>query len=1733
MRTLHTTVFLLFVILTTIHAQAINPNQTVNTATGEMSLSIPLGTVNGKNSTNFPINLNYKSGIQCGQEASEVGLGFSYGAGSITRKVIFVPDDNIGGSGNYSISNTDPNCTIPAWVYIVQGLVFIIGFALSVWSGGAGFAVATMVSAGMLVLNEVPGIVSNIYFSSINFTAGGDHTPTYSGNGAGFFEGGFRDLPDVYFAATPWFSGEFVWSGDAENGKFVMRNPFGSNIKEEETVKIDTLHKDITINGTAQSRMVFRIKLSDGTTLYFDEIDAASDYSQGNVNKETTGYVDCDHKQKCESSFSTAKNEMTTLQWHLTRVLKPDYRDGSTNSDYWQDPLNSLGMNKGGWIAFQYETVGYADRYISKHTKQVGPNTLGEYFIGKAPGRNGQGVYFNHFRKVITSDETAEFIYPQQSGLYDREDKFWTKSDDELDIVKDPRLAEIQFKNSDGTIRKKISFEQDYSLKKNRVVQCGSPEISYGSLTLRKVNFWDIDSNTIQAPIEFEYGENRDLNNSCAYGVDRDWRYIDGTFTVRQSGECMVNSITEWRDLWGYYFDNFQLVAPMETFNMEGCGQRLVPQAWSMVKARLPDGMEISWEYDKNRYAFANGAAVSNTCDGGPKYGGGPRVSKMIVEDGYGGSYTRSYFYTNTIGDFEETDSTGSGYASVEPRPFYSETDNRPYRARGGLYTPAVVAYEMVQVADNFIEPNGTYPDGFAPQGFTVYKYTHCGDSTHDDYYPNYGPYGEFDYQWMRGHLVYQGIYNSSKKCLSSKTMEYEFELLDKIGDEPPVKSVFDADYSDDYNLYRTRMTGKVKLLRTTSVTNGVTTTATPCQASELTSDEPDKLLIHRMSPKLTTDTTIQQSSRTGANEYTRIIAVKRDYAGSDTSKDDFILLRKDSLPYWEDNYIDMCFGTDVESYSSGTPPYTGTWSGWQKYEDENNIPELDPIIGAGFYDMGDGDGQEDLVVVFQGDGTIWLTVMVMHDFEFNGTNFTYNEVTYTELLSADYYDYYNKNDGYGQPNGCVIGNITGTGAPEIIILTGEKYNYLEFAGNRFQALVDFEDRGTTDGQRITMHDADVYRSEDLAYYGSSGYLNDEDGNGNLDLVVAGVGAPGDPDVKYMFRKVFNDIDFDSSVSPQKITFSNVPAGWSSGEPDIQFNCSKGSSSWRSKSFAGVFPSADFTRQKYLLVFPWSMSPYYDLHTIEHNPYTVPVDYDGQPNRSYTKNSDGSYLLNVAIPAYFKYMTMGRPDIIQVRNHLSYSCGSVAYHLPAMTTEAQLKGDLSGYSDKVVSAKATTWGQFNSVWLPKANYVWHSDMDNNGLPVTSFTEFNYDNLSNNDPDTWRLADSISRYNDNSQAVEVAKPTPGGKRIFSSVILGKDGTLQSGTVTKAQFMECGVFTGDYQGTEEPENWLDKENGWEKGEAYDPNNPLSDSTVEIQPVPHFGEASIHVKNAFGPSRNFRLTEGRNYEMSAWVKVVNGNAYMHGAFYSKDKSADTAWPVMVPTLTEIGGGSNLTPAQSGTTGGEWVMLQMEVPASTVPASADWDNNNIYARVFVGALTGGEVYIDDIRFAPSDAMVSSTYYDQLWQQPIISVDANNHPGRKVTYDSFGRPVLWQKLDPVAMATLPVQHKEYHLRNELPTDSVIALLSPDGGESVTAGANVTVRWVNAGTEDIKLYYKVGSGSYAPITASALPSQSGWSSYSWTVPTTPGDYFVKAQIEGGTNGGKNDASDRAFAVVAP
>jgi hypothetical protein len=124
----------------------------------------------------------------------------------------------------------------------------------------------------------------------------------------------------------------------------------------------------------------------------------------------------------------------------------------------------------------------------------------------------------------------------------------------------------------------------------------------------------------------------------------------------------------------------------------------------------------------------------------------------------------------------------------------------------------------------------------------------------------------------------------------------------------------------------------------------------------------------------------------------------------------------------------------------------------------------------------------------------------------------------------------------------------------------------------------------------------------------------------------------------------------------------------------------------------------------------------------------------------------------------------------------------------------------------------------------------------------------------------------------------------------------------------------------------------------------------------------------------------------------------------------TAQTQKPFDYVSSQVIRNPSNLA-VQSAET--QWKLLTFLIPASKDLSAQMWSTYpNIYARIYIGSpqTTAVTAYLDDIRFYPADAFVTTTYYNQILQKPILSVDANNTPSTKTLYDLFGRPSEIQK---------------------------------------------------------------------------------------------------------------------------
>lgn len=177
------------------------------------------------------------------------------------------------------------------------------------------------------------------------------------------------------------------------------------------------------------------------------------------------------------------------------------------------------------------------------------------------------------------------------------------------------------------------------------------------------------------------------------------------------------------------------------------------------------------------------------------------------------------------------------------------------------------------------------------------------------------------------------------------------------------------------------------------------------------------------------------------------------------------------------------------------------------------------------------------------------------------------------------------------------------------------------------------------------------------------------------------------------------------------------------------------------------------------------------------------------------------------------------------------------------------------------------------------------------------------------------------------------------------------------------------------------YIGLENGWLDWES-------GGSTI-INTQSHTGNYSANCQNAFGPTKNFFCVDGINleksYQLEAWVKVVSGSGLMGAEIRDAE---DNCLSVVYQNITSAGG--------SG-----WQHISLTIsPEQMVELPP-----NGYLRVWCGfpnsASNSG--YVDDVRFMPLDAVMTSYSYDPNTLQVLSKTDANG-VSEFYQYDNFGR---------------------------------------------------------------------------------------------------------------------------------
>jgi hypothetical protein len=97
------------------------------------------------------------------------------------------------------------------------------------------------------------------------------------------------------------------------------------------------------------------------------------------------------------------------------------------------------------------------------------------------------------------------------------------------------------------------------------------------------------------------------------------------------------------------------------------------------------------------------------------------------------------------------------------------------------------------------------------------------------------------------------------------------------------------------------------------------------------------------------------------------------------------------------------------------------------------------------------------------------------------------------------------------------------------------------------------------------------------------------------------------------------------------------------------------------------------------------------------------------------------------------------------------------------------------------------------------------------------------------------------------------------------------------------------------------------------------------------------------------------------------------------------------------------------------------------------------------------------------------------------------------------------------------------------PTNKIITVLSPNGGENCTVGSSYNIAWAATGiSNNVKIDYSTTAG---PPWITIIPSTTNNGTYPWTVPNTP-DSNCKVRISDAADPTATDTSDSVFSIVS-
>jgi hypothetical protein len=505
--------------------------------------------------------------------------------------------------------------------------------------------------------------------------------------------------------------------------------------------------------------------------------------------------------------------------------------------------------------------------------------------------------------------------------------------------------------------------------------------------------------------------------------------------------------------------------------------------------------------------------------------------------------------------------------------------------------------------------------------------------------------------------------------------------------------------------------------------------------------------------------------------------------------------------------------------------------------------------------------------------------------------------------------------------------------------------------------------------------------------------------------------------------------------------------------------------------------------------------------------------FSGQPLVTAERTSDGKWKITDITPAYHttENSTMYTKNMLtqeyqnttyEYRGNINQPVGAILASATPVQSVVQAWGSSASVHNwvanyynagKVYNPADNTWltptNAFPAQYYKTDTWNWRADANTANKSVVFSTGNNQ----------WVKSLKVKKYDRFGQLLEAENAVG----AVTTVIRGNGNEFVTGEIANADFKVSSVLTGDY---DEGGSYLDRDDAWERGQekASGCTAPGSALVCIDSSARHFGESGIIVRNAYGPSRNFKLQPNTDYILSCWMKVASGNVNLVkntviGVDYRRHNGTEV-WPLNLYSASMVStiGCSGVLNVKDGRNG--WKYLELSVPATEDINSDKWSSGYQYARVWIGAPNGNgrggdaTVYIDDIRFYPNNAVVKTYYHNKALSKPIAFVDENNN-AKYYNFEPMGRLVTTKN-----NAGDTLKQFAYSTGN-------IKVYSPEVNAVWPVTDTVTIKWGYWRTGvNLRFYLSNDGGATWPADteyiATHLQLNAGSDSIRWNIPAT-------------------------------